>query len=153
MKKDKPKNPIEKNSSKDGAMQVEHTRLSTERYQAFIDNIGEGIYETDIHGNFIYFNNSLFKIFGYPRDEIQFENFAKFMDEEYAKKAFDTFTRIYQTGQGISDLIWKIYDKNGNLKVIELSANLIVNKDGEKIGFRGIVRDITDKFRAYNDLG
>ena len=152
MKKDKPKNPIEKNSSKDDSMQVEHTRLSTERYQAFIDNIGEGIYETDIHGNFIYFNNSLFKIFGYPRDEIQFENFAKFMDEEYAKKAFDTFTRIYQTGQGISDLIWKIYDKNGNLKVIELSANLIVNKDGEKIGFRGIARDITDKFIAQEAL-
>jgi len=152
MKKDKPKNPIEKNSSKDDSMQVERTRLSTERYQAFIDNIGEGIYETDIHGNFIYFNDSLFKIFGYPRDEIQFENFAKFMDEEYAKKAFDTFTRIYQTGQGISDLIWKIYDKNGNLKVIELSANLIVNKDGKKIGFRGIARDITDKFRAQEAL-
>lgn len=152
MKKNKPKNPIEKNSSKDDSMQVERTRLSTERYQAFIDNIGEGIYETDIHGNFIYFNDSLFKIFGYPRDEIQFENFAKFMDEEYAKKAFDTFTRIYQTGQGISDLIWKIYDKNGNLKVIELSANLIVNKDGQKIGFRGIARDITDKFRAQEAL-
>ena len=152
MKKDKPKNSIEKSSSKDDSMQVEHARLSAERYQAFIDNIGEGIYETDIHGNFIYFNNSLFKIFGYPRDEIQFENFAKFMDAEYAKKAFDTFTRIYQTGQGISDLIWKIYDKNGNLKVIELSANLIVNKDGKKIGFRGIARDITDKFRAQEAL-
>jgi len=152
MKKDKPKNSIEKKSSKDDSMQVENIRLSTERYQAFVDNIGEGIYETDIHGNFIYFNNSLCKVFGYPRDEIQFENFAKFMDKEYAKKAFDTFTRIYQTDQGISNLIWKIYDKNGDLKVIELSANLIANKDGKKIGFRGIARDITDKFRAQEAL-
>ena len=152
MKKDKPKNSIEKSNSKDDRIKLTQTRLSAERYQAFVDNIREGIYETDINGNLIYFNNSLCKIFGYPRDEIQFENFAKFMDEEYAKKAFHTFTRIYQTDQGFSDLIWKIYEKNGNLKVIELSANLISNKNGEKIGFRGIARDITDKFKTQEAL-
>ena len=152
MKKNNLKNPGAKTISKDDSTQMSQIGLSYERYQTFIDNISEGIYETDIHGNFIYFNNSLCKVFGYPREEIQFESFAKFMDEEYSKKAFDTFTRIFQTGQGISDLVWKVYDKNGALNIIELSANLIIDKDGKKVGFRGIARDITDKFRSQEAL-
>jgi len=127
-------------------------RLSSERYQAFVENIQEGVYELDIHGNFLYFNNSLCKLFGYPKEEIQFQSFTKFMDEEHGKKAFDTFNRIYRTGEGVSDLLWEIYDKDGNRRIIELSANLITNKEGKKIGFRGIARDITEKFTAQEAL-
>ena len=89
--------------------------VSSERYQAFIENIEDGVYEVDIHGNFLYFNQSLCKVFGYPKEEIRFQNFSKFMTEEYAKQAFENFNRIYQTGHGFSDLIWKT--KDGFLKV------------------------------------
>ena len=123
-------------------------RLSSERYRAFVENIEEGVYELDIHGNFMYFNDSLCKIFGFPREEIQFRNFADFMDEDRAKRGFEVFSGMYQTGQGVSDLIWKITKKDGGHSIIELSANLITNKEGEKIGFRGIARDITDKYNA-----
>ena len=126
--------------------------LSSERYQAFVENIEDGVYELDIHGNFLYFNDSLCRIFGYPREEIQFQNFSSFMDEEHARQGLDAFTKLYQTGQGISDLIWKIEKKEGQTSIIELSANLITNKAGEKIGFRGIARDITDKFNAQEAL-
>jgi len=126
--------------------------ISSERYQAFVENIQDGVYEVDLYGNFLYFNNSLAKIFGYPREEIQNQNFAKFMDEEHAKVAFETFNRIYETGQGISDIIWKVVDKKGQERIIEISASLIRNKEGKKIGFRGVVRDITDKFKAQEAL-
>ncbi len=126
--------------------------LSDERYQAFVDNIKEGVYEVDIHGNFLYFNNSLCSIFGYPREEIQFQNFTQFMDEGQAINVVDTFARMYETGQGISELLWEIIDKEGNHKIVELSANLIKNREGEKIGFRGIARDITEKFKTQEAL-
>ena len=45
-----------------------------ERYRDFIENISDGVYETDIYGNFTYFNNSHCKIFGYSRTEIQGAN-------------------------------------------------------------------------------
>ena len=122
-------------------------RLTSERYQAFVDNIREGVYEVDIHGNFLYFNDSLARIFGYSRDEIQFQSFARFMDEEQAKQALDAFNRMYETGRGFSDLLWKITDKSGVHRVVELSANLITNKEGEKVGFRGIARDVTERYR------
>lgn len=122
--------------------------LSSERYQAFIENINVGVYELDIHGNFLYFNNSLCNIFSYPREEIQFQHFSKFMTEEDSKMVGDAFKFMYETKKNISDLIWKIKDKHGDLRIIQLSANLIHNKMGDTIGYRGIAIDITDQYNA-----
>jgi len=138
--------------SEDAHMMLACSRLSSDRYKAFVENIGEGVYEVDIHGNFLYFNNSLCRIFGYEREEIQFQNFAKFMDEEHGARAFKTFNRIFETGHGIYDLLWPIIGKNGRVRYMELSADLITNQEGKKIGFRGIARDVTERFRTQEEL-
>ena len=54
-------------------------RVSSERYQAFIENIEEGVYEVDLHGNFLYFNNAFCRVLGYAREAVKFQNFSKFM--------------------------------------------------------------------------
>ncbi len=127
-------------------------KLSEERYKAFIENVHDGVYETDVHGNFTYFNNSLCRVFGYPREEIQFHSFRKFMDKENARKAHDAFTRVFVTRRGFSDIIWEIIDKDGQKRIIELSANLITNKAGKRVGFRGIARDVTGRFKMLQAL-
>ena len=127
-------------------------RLSNERYKAFIENINDGVYETDIHGNLLYFNHSLCNVFGWPREEIQWQNFSKFMDRVHQQAALDVFEQIYQTGRGVSDLSWEIIDRDGHTRIIELSASLITNKVGEKIGYRGIARDVTEKIKVQEAL-
>jgi PAS domain S-box-containing protein len=127
-------------------------KLSDERYRAFIESINDGVYEVDIHGNFIYFNDSLCKVFGYPREEIQWQNFSRFMDKEFARKAYHAFSRVFITHKGFSDLLWEIIDKEGRTRHIELSASLITNKEGMKIGFRGIARDVTGRIKAQEAL-
>ncbi|MBW1805257.1 MAG: PAS domain S-box protein, partial [Deltaproteobacteria bacterium] len=126
--------------------------ISGDRYNAFIEEINDGVYETDIHGNFSYFNNSFCEIFGYPREEIQGNNFSKFMDKANARKAYKAFTKIWVTHIGFSDLIWEIIDKKGKVRIIELSAHLFTNPKGKKTGFRGIARDVTLNYRAMEDL-
>ncbi|UCB50142.1 MAG: PAS domain S-box protein, partial [Deltaproteobacteria bacterium] len=127
-------------------------KLSEERYRAFIENVHDGVYETDVHGNFTYFNNSLCRVFGYPREEIQFHNYREFMDNQNARKAYDAFTRVFVTRKGFSDIIWEIIDKDGQKRFIELSSNLVTNKAGKKLGFRGIARDVTERFRMLEAL-
>ncbi|MGD9321265.1 MAG: PAS domain S-box protein, partial [Desulfobacteraceae bacterium] len=127
-------------------------KLSEERYRAFIENVHDGVYETDVHGNFTYFNNSLCRVFGYPREEIQFHNYRKFMDNQNARKAYDAFTRVFVTRKGFSDIIWEIIDKDDQKRIIEISANLITNKAGKKVGFRGIARDVTERFKMLEAL-
>lgn len=127
-------------------------QLSDERYRAFIEDISDGVYETDNYGNFTYLNNSICKIFGYPREEIQWQNYSKFMDKKRARMAYDAFNKIWVTQKGFSDLIWEIIDKDGKTRVIELSANLIIDKEGKKTGFRGIARDVTENFRMLETI-
>ena len=126
-------------------------RLSSERYKAFVENIEEGVYEIDIDGNFLYFNNSLCTIFGYPRSEIQFQNIGKFMDADSSRRALERFHQVYLTGR-VSDFVWKTCAKDGTPRVIALSANLIRNRDSDPVGFRGIVRDITERYRTEERL-
>jgi len=127
-------------------------KVSSERYQAFIENIEDGVYEVDIHGNFLYFNNSLCKVFGHSKEEIQFQNFSKFMSEPYSSIVIETFKKLYQTGQAVSDLVWEFIDKKGKQRIVELSANQIVDDAGRIIGFRGIARDVTSRFEIQRAL-
>ncbi|MBW2065922.1 MAG: PAS domain S-box protein [Deltaproteobacteria bacterium] len=126
--------------------------LSSERYRAFIENISDGVYETDVHGNFLYLNNSLCRIFGYPKEEILGHHFSKFMDRENARRAYDAFSKVFITKKGFTDLIWEIITRDGEKRIIELSANLIFNDKGRKIGFRGIARDVTERYKAQEAL-
>ena len=82
-----------------------------------------------------------FKLYG----KIKGRNFREFMDQENAASAFKRFNHIYQSGEGITDIVWEIIRKDGRKRIIELSANLIVENDGRKGGFRGIARDVTEK--------
>ena len=126
--------------------------LSSESYKAFIENIDDGVYEVDLKGNFLYFNDALCHVFGFPRKEIQGTNFRKFMDEEHGNAAFEIFNEIYKSGKGVSDITWEIIDKKKKKRIIELSASLLTNKEGERVGFRGIARDVTEKIRAQEAL-
>ena len=136
----------------DNTETTSNLRLSDERYRVFIEEISDGVYETDIHGNFIHFNNALCKSFGYPREEIQRQHFAKFMDKKHARKAYDLFSRIWATHEGFSNVNWQIVDKVGQTRMLELSAHLVRNQEGEKTGFRGIARDVTERFRIQEAL-
>ncbi len=131
----------------DNELLVSRERVSSERYQAFIENIEEGVYEVDLHGNFLYFNNAFCRVLGYPESEVQFQNFSKFMTPANAKTALETFKRIHQTGEGTSGLLWEFTTRRGERRMIELSANLILNRDEKLVGFRGIARDVTHEKR------
>ncbi len=122
--------------------------IQRERYRVFIEDVADGFYETDLRGTFRYFNDALCRIFGYSRSRIEGSNFRDFMDDENAASAFRRFNNIYNTGVGITDLIWQIIRKDGQRRIIELSANLILGAAGQKIGFRGIARDVTEKHLA-----
>jgi len=137
---------------KDGNPGREETKIQQDRYRVLIEDVADGFYEVDLQGNFRFFNNALCRIFRYPRAEIQDRNFTEFMDEDNARIAYEAFNRIYRTGSGIVDIKWEIARKDGEKRHLEISANLIVDEDGQPIGFRGIARDVTDRVSAQQAL-
>jgi PAS domain S-box-containing protein len=127
-------------------------RQSEEKYRTILESIGDGYYEVDIAGNFTFFNNALCRIWGYPREELMGMNSRAYTDKQTARKLYQAHNQVYRTGEPGRLFDYEIIQKNGNKKVIQSSFTLLKDADGKTIiGFRGIVRDITELKQMEKD--
>lgn len=127
-------------------------RESEEKYRSILEDMEEGYFEVDLDGNFTFFNNSLCYIFGYREAEISAANYRDFMDRENADKVFSTFGKVHETGKPVRVFDWELIKKDGTRCFVETSVSLIRNAHGDKTGFRGIVRDISERRNLETQL-
>jgi PAS domain S-box-containing protein/putative nucleotidyltransferase with HDIG domain len=130
----------------------EDLRESEEKYRNILENTEDGYFEVDLAGNLTFFNSSVCRILGYPREEMPGMNNRVFMDAENAKKGFRAFSEVYVTGIPQRGFEWEIITKDGAKRYIEVSISLIVRPGEKPTGFRGIARDITERKRAEERL-
>jgi PAS domain S-box-containing protein len=126
----------------------EAVQTSKEKYRTILEGIEEGYFEVDLAGNLTFFNDSLCKISGYPRDELMGMNNREYTTPETAKKMYQVFNRVYRTGNPAGLAGYEIIRKEGGTCMLEMSTSLMRDAKGEPIGFRGIVRDITERKKA-----
>ncbi|MCK4788700.1 MAG: PAS domain S-box protein [Desulfobacteraceae bacterium] len=123
----------------------EQLEASEEKYRTIVESLEEGYYEVGIAGNAAFVNNSLCKILGYPRDELVGMSNRQLMDEETAKKVYQVFSNVYRTGTPSKLLDWELITKDKTKRYVEISVSLIKDSKGHATGFRGILRDITER--------
>ena len=127
-------------------------RQSEERYRTIIENIEDGYYEVDLAGNFTFFNDSMCRIFGYPKEELMGVNNRQYTDKENGKKVFQAFNTVYKKGDLGRVCDYEIVRKDGTRRYVEASFSLRRDSSGKPIGFRGMIRDITERKRAEGEL-
>ena len=76
----------------------------------------------------------------------------EYMTEETAKEVFKAFSNVYTTGKPAKNLEWETIRKDGTKGYVETSASLVKNSAGESVGFRGVVRDISEKKELETQL-
>ena len=130
----------------------EALRQSEEKYRSILDNIEESYFEVDLAGNLTFFNESLCLLLGYPGDELMGMNNRQYTDLEQAKVLFGAFNEVYKTGAPALGFDWEVIRQDGTKRTIEASASLKRGSGGEPVGFRGILRDITDRKAGENAL-
>jgi diguanylate cyclase (GGDEF)-like protein/PAS domain S-box-containing protein len=130
----------------------EALRQSEEKYRTILEGIEEGYYEVNLAGNFTFFNDSVCRIFGYPREELTGMNNRQYTDQENAEKLFHAFNKVYRSGEPHKGYDYEIIRKDGTKRYIETSVSLRKDSSGEPIGFRGVARDITDRQQAEEAL-
>ena len=123
-----------------------------EKYRNLLDSIEDGYYEANVTGNLTFFNNALCEIAGLPREKLTGMNNQEYTSPETAKKMFQVFNKVYKTGEPAKEIDWEIIRTNGSKRYVEASVSLIKDSNGQGIGFRGIVRDITERKRAEEKL-
>jgi len=126
----------------------EALRESEERYRTILENVEDGYYEVDLAGNLTFFNDSMCRISGIPKEELMGMNNRQYSDQENAEKVFQAFNEVYRTGEPRRECDWEIIRRNGSKGCVEASISLRKDASGKPIGFRGIVRDITERKRT-----
>ena len=124
---------------------------SDKKYQTILESIEEGYYEIDLAGNLNFFNESLCKILGYSRDELLGMNNRDYTTQETAKRMYQIFNQIYRTEKSASITDYEIIRKDGTTRVLELSASLVWNNGANPVGFRGVVRDVSQRLWAERE--
>ncbi len=121
---------------------------SEEKYRNILESIEEGYYELDHTGSFTFFNEACRRIYGYSRNELASMNALKMADEDNAKRAFKYFNEVYTTGKSLTWIDGVIIRKDGLKRNVEASVSLRRDTQGQPIGFRGIIRDVTERKQA-----
>jgi len=125
---------------------AETLRVSEERYRTILDEIEDGYQEVDLEGNFTFVNASFCRILGYEEKELLGRNFRDFTaSEEQSERVYELYKQMFRTGLPIKRSEWDILTKEGARRTVEFFASLLRNEAGHRTGFRGIVRDVTDR--------
>ncbi len=133
-------------------VQTEHALKESElKYRSILEGMEEGYYETDLKGGFTFFNNSMCRIIGLSRREMQGMDFREYTDDKNADKVFQAFHRAFETGKPQKGVQWDFIRKDGSLVHVESSILLIRDLDGRAMGFRGVLQDITSRKKAEEE--
>lgn len=133
--------------------QKEHAlQESLEKYRTIIENIQEGYYEVDLAGNFTFVNDSLCRMLGYPMEKVLGMNNREYMDEASANRIYSVFNRVFKTGKPVNIVEFEVMTADGNKHYAEFSVSLIRGASHQPVGFRGIVRDVTQRKQAEQAL-
>jgi len=124
---------------------------SEEKYRTILESIENGYYEVDIAGNFTFFNDSACRIFGYPRDKLMGMNNRESMSTRTSKRIYKAFNNVYKTEKPTKIFEYEIIREDGTKRYVETSVSLREDSEGQRIGFRGIIRDITEKKLAEEE--
>ncbi len=124
---------------------------SEEKYRTILESMEEGYYEVNFDGKFTFVNDSMSSILGYPKKDILSLDYRQFMDEENIRIVENTFNACRKSGDPVKAFDCE-FNRDGMVLFIEASVSLLNNGDNEPNGYRGIVRDRTEKKKLEMDL-
>ena len=123
----------------------EKLQESEEKYRNILETIKEGYFEVDLNGNFTFFNDAFCEIFGYSRQELLNMNYSELSDEDTKQYLFAEYNKMFKTKKRFEFFEYPMRMKNGENVHIESSAYLRYNDKNRIIGFKGFIRDVSDR--------
>lgn len=121
-------------------------------YRTVFREIEDGYVECDLAGRFEYFNPALIRILGYTPEELTGMPYQAYLDESNAARAYQVFHDVYSTGEPNKAFNYEIIRKDGTRRIVEISIALRKDDKGQISGFRGIMRDVTERYWAESEL-
>jgi PAS domain S-box-containing protein len=121
-------------------------RESESKYRTLFNESRDAIYITSREGEFLDANQALLELFGYDRQEL--------LDELNVREIYsspddrDRFQQEIEQMGSVREYGVKFRKKNGTQMDCLLSSTVRRSKEGDILGYQGIIRDVTEQKRA-----
>ncbi|MGD2272540.1 MAG: PAS domain S-box protein [Desulfobacterales bacterium] len=129
----------------------EALKESEEKYRTILESIEEGYYEVDLKGNLTFCNDSTARILGYAKNELMELKNRQLSSPSTAANLYQVFNRVRKTGKPANVSECEAITKDGATRIFDVSVSLMNDKDDEPVGFRGILRDVTEQLAAERE--
>ena len=126
-------------------------RESEEKYRTILESIEEGCFETDTDGNLTFFSNPFLKILGYSRNELLGGNTSSYTSPDTATSMEPITERLRETGKPENVTDYDVIRKDGTSLTLELSVSLLKDQDGLPMGYRGVLRDVSERRKTEEE--
>lgn len=136
-------------------------RQAEAKYRSIYENATEGIFQSNLEGNYLSANNALARIYGYDSPEDLQANLTDIATSLYVDpNRRHEFTRLLVEQGSITEFESQIYRKDGQIIWISENARAVHDAHGELSYFEGTVIDITERklsentihYQAFHDL-
>jgi len=124
---------------------------SEEKYRSILENIEEGYYELDPEGNFSFFNDAVGRLLDCRPEQLTGMNYRAFTTGKTTEKLYKSFSEVYRSKQPSKMSEFEVITGSGKKKTVEISILLMRDRKGEPSGFRGIMRDVTERHLAEKE--
>jgi PAS domain S-box-containing protein len=128
----------------------EMLRQSEEKFRGLAERSFDMIFIDDIKGHIAYVSPACERIFGYKQEEMTGKHFATFLADSDIQKATQLFAD-HARGRNLEILSVEAKKKNGTSVFVEVNPSPIV-QNGQIVGMQGIIRDITERKNAEEQL-
>ncbi len=125
---------------------------SKEQFLSIIEADTDWHWEVDTQGHYTYLSARVKDTLGYEAQELIGKTPFELMPPEEAVKIGEAFGSIVSGGRPFRNLLNLNLHKNGEEVMLETSGNPIHDNDGNVIGYRGIDRNVTERFKVQKTL-
>ena len=118
---------------------------SQDLYRGLFENSHDAIYITTTNGTFINANPAFLDLFGYTKNGLNRINSLRFYVDPNKR---NEFINELEENKFVKDFEVKLRKSNGTIIDCLITADVRKSKDGNIIGYQGIIHDVTDKIRS-----
>ncbi len=130
----------------------EKSKRREENYRNILDSITDAYYEVDLEGNIIRVNNSLSRTLGYKIEALLGTSYRSFCTPEVGANIYQVYNHVFTSGEPIGFFEGQMKKIDGTPFSFELSISPMYNDRKLIIGFCGIIRDVTERKKAEEDI-
>jgi PAS domain S-box-containing protein len=125
-----------------------------EKYRSIFENAVDGIFQTTPTGDYLSANPALAKIYGYESPEDLIASLSGHIEHQLYVDPHrrNEFIQLMDQYEAVNDFESQIYRQDGSIIWIAENARLVRNSQGELLYYEGIVKDISDRKQAAEEL-